>query len=65
MALMFHLYNPPSLCGVYDRPLLLHDGRAGSLKEVLTSPHNPSHVTGLGELSADELRDLLSYLETL
>ena len=58
-------YNSPSLRGVYDRVRLLHDGRARSLEEVLSGPHNPSRVTGLGELSADELRDLLAYLKTL
>jgi cytochrome c peroxidase len=58
-------YNAPSLVGVYDRALFLHDGRARSLEEVLTGPHNPARVTGLGELSAKELRDLLAYLESL
>jgi YVTN family beta-propeller protein len=58
-------YNTPSLRGVYDRVRLLHDGRARSLEEVLTGPHNPSRVTGLGELSADELQDLLAYLNSL
>jgi YVTN family beta-propeller protein len=58
-------YNTPSLRGVYDRVRLLHDGRAHSLEEVLTGPHNPSRVTGLGELSADELQDLLAFLQSL
>ncbi len=58
-------YNAPSLRGVYDRVLLLHDGRARSLEEVLSGPHNPSRVTGLGELSADEMRDLLAYLRSI
>ena len=58
-------YNPPSLRGVYDRTLYLHDGRARSLEEVLRGPHNPARVIGLGELSAEELRDLLAYLESL
>jgi cytochrome c peroxidase len=58
-------YNTPSLRGVYDRVRLLHDGRARSLEEVLTGPHNPSRVTGLGELSPEEMSDLLAYLESL
>jgi cytochrome c peroxidase len=58
-------YNTPSLRGVYDRVRILHDGRARSLEEVLSGPHNPARVTGLGELSADEMRDLVAYLETL
>jgi hypothetical protein len=53
------------LLGIYDRVLYLHDGRARSLEEVLTGPHNPARVTGRGELSADELKDLLAYLRSL
>jgi YVTN family beta-propeller protein len=58
-------YNAPSLRGVYDRVILLHDGRARSLEEVLSGPHEPSRVTGLGKLSADDVRDLLAYLRSL
>jgi len=58
-------YNTPSLIGVYDRPLLLHDGRARSLKDVLTKHHNPDHLVGQGELTADELADLIAYLNSL
>jgi DNA-binding beta-propeller fold protein YncE len=58
-------YNTPSLVGVSRRVLFLHDGRARSLRDVLTGPHNPSAVTALGELSDDELKDLLAYLESL
>ena len=58
-------YNPPSLLGVYDRIRYLHDGRAGSLEEVLRGPHNPDMVTARGELTDDELRDLLEFLRSL
>jgi cytochrome c peroxidase len=58
-------YNPPSLRGVHDRLLLLHDGRARSLEEVLTGPHDPDRVTGKGKLTEGELRDLLAYLRSL
>jgi len=58
-------YNTPSLLGVSRRVLFLHDGRARSLRDVLTGPHNPSAVTGMGELSDAELEDLLAYLESL
>ncbi len=58
-------YNTPSLLGVSQRVVFLHDGRAKSLRDVLTGPHNPSAVTGLGELTDDELEDLLAYLESL
>jgi cytochrome c peroxidase len=58
-------YNAPSLRGIYDRMLYLHDGRATTLEEVLTGPHNPNRVTGAGELTAEELQDLLAYLKSL
>jgi YVTN family beta-propeller protein len=58
-------FNTPSLVGAFRRVRLLHDGRARTLEEVLTGDHNPAQVTGQGELSADELRDLVAYLKTL
>lgn len=58
-------YNTPSLRGVSNRVRFLHTGSARSLRDVLTGPHNPAQVTGQGELSEQELADLLSYLETL
>ena len=58
-------FNSPSLRGVYDRVLFLHDGRSRSLEDLLTGPHNPARVTGQGELSDDELQDLLAYLRSL
>jgi DNA-binding beta-propeller fold protein YncE len=58
-------YNPPSLRGVFDRIVYLHDGRAKSLEEVLKGSHNPAKVTGNGELSDQEMKDLLVYLRSL
>jgi DNA-binding beta-propeller fold protein YncE len=58
-------YNPPSLLGIYDRILYMHDGRARSLEEVLQKHHNPNNVTGRGELTEDETSDLLAYLRSL
>lgn len=58
-------YNPPSLRGLYDKDPYLHDGRAATLHDVLTGPHNPEEVTGLGSLSESELDDLIAYLKTL
>jgi YVTN family beta-propeller protein len=58
-------YNPPSLLGVYDRVLYLHDGRAHTLEEALKGPHSPERVTGNGKLSEAELRDLLAYVKSL
>lgn len=58
-------FNTPTLIGVGQRVRLLHDGRANSLQEVLTGPHSPARVAGEGELTADELADLIAYLQTL
>lgn len=58
-------FNSPSLRGVYDRVLLLHDGRARSLEALLTGPHNPARVTGQGELTEEERQDLLAYVRSL
>lgn len=58
-------FNTPTLIGVYQRAKLLHDGRAKTLEDVLTGDHNPAKVTGNGDLSADELRDLIEYLKSL
>ena len=58
-------FNTPSLTSVFRRVRLLHDGRARSLEEVLTGDHSPAKVTGQGELTADDLRDLIAYLKTL
>ncbi|HEX7449507.1 MAG TPA: hypothetical protein VF306_18260 [Pirellulales bacterium] len=58
-------YNTPSLVGVHGRVRLLHDGRAKSLDELLTGPHNPDQVTGAGELTEAERADLIEYLKSL
>ncbi len=58
-------FNTPSLLAVHNKVRYLHNGRAKSLEEVLTEYHNPAKVTGLGELSADERKDLIEYLKSL
>jgi YVTN family beta-propeller protein len=58
-------YNPPSLRGLYDKDPYLHDGRAKTLREALSGPHSADSVTGLGEISDQELDDLIAYLKTL
>ena len=58
-------YNPPSLKGVYDKDPFLHDGRAKTLRDALTTGHDPESVTGLGSLSEAELEDLIAYVKTL
>ncbi|MCA9183898.1 MAG: c-type cytochrome, partial [Planctomycetales bacterium] len=58
-------YNTPSLVGVYQKARLLHDGRAKSLRDVLTKWHTPSEVGGGAELSESQLDQLIAYLKTL
>ena len=58
-------YNPPSLRGVYDKDPYLHDGRAKTLKETLTDPHNPEEFGGGAAIKDSELDDLIAYLKSL
>jgi YVTN family beta-propeller protein len=58
-------FNTPSLLGIHSRVQYLHHGRAKSLEEVLTGLHSPAKVTGLGELTEPEVRDLVEYLKSL
>lgn len=58
-------FNTPMLLGTYRKTRWLHDGRARSLEEVLSGPHDPAKVTGLGPLSPQELADLVEYVKSL
>jgi len=58
-------YSPPSLRAVYRKTRLLHHGKARSLADVLTRYHGPEKVSGEAPLSAEEVADLVAYLETL
>ncbi|MES1213055.1 MAG: beta-propeller fold lactonase family protein [Singulisphaera sp.] len=58
-------YNTPSLRNVSRKVRLLHHGRAQSIAEVLQDLHAPQNVTGRGELSAEELADLIEYVKSL
>ncbi|HEY8506690.1 MAG TPA: beta-propeller fold lactonase family protein, partial [Gemmataceae bacterium] len=62
---VYPTYNPPSLVGVHDRVRLLHDGRARSLRELLTGDHDPDKFVGRGKLTEQELDDLIAYLKSL
>jgi YVTN family beta-propeller protein len=57
-------FNPPSLRGVYDKDPYLHDGRAKTLQQLLTGPHNPENLGG-ETLSPAEVDDLVAYLKSL
>jgi cytochrome c1 len=50
---------------VHDKPLLLHDGRAKSLEQLLTGKHNPENVAGQRSLTEQELSDLVAFLKSL
>lgn len=58
-------FNPPTLRGVYARAPYLHDGRAKTLEEVLTTHHRPSQVGGVPDCTPEELADLVAYLRSL
>jgi cytochrome c peroxidase len=58
-------FNTPSLRGTYRKVRWLHDGRSRSLHDLLTGPHAPSKVTQEGELSQEQLRDLIEYVKSL
>ena len=58
-------FNTPSLLGVYGKVRFLHDGRARSLEKLLRFSHNSAVVSGGEELTAEEIRDLVAYLESL
>ena len=59
------LYDTPTLLGVYRQPTLLHDGRAKSLREVLTV-HNTGDKHGLTSgLSPAEVDELVAFLKAL
>ena len=62
---LYPTYNTPSLRNVYRKVRLLHHGRAQSIAEVLGDLHAPQNVTGRGELSANELADLIEYVKSL
>lgn len=58
-------FSAPALAGTYRKTLFLHHGRAKSLEQVLTGLHSPDRAAGLDPLSAEEVRDLVTYLQTL
>ncbi len=62
---VYRSHNPPSLRGVYDKDPYLHDGRAATLRDVLTGPHGPESLVGGEPLSGNDLDDLIAYLKAL
>jgi len=58
-------FNPPSLRGVGSRAPYLHDGRAGSLEEVLNRHHRPSQLIGEPDFTPEEMKDVVAFLKSL
>jgi DNA-binding beta-propeller fold protein YncE len=58
-------FNTPSLLGVHRKVLLLHDGRAKTLEQLLTGRHSPEKVAGTRALTPEEVADLAAYLRSL
>ena len=58
-------FNTPSLLGVYRKALLLHEGQAKSLDELLTGPHSPEKVSGSNPLTDEQRSALIAFLKTL
>lgn len=58
-------YNTPTLLGAHNRAGYLHHGRAKTLEEVVTDLHSPVKVSGTRELTPEEVRDLVAYVNSL
>jgi YVTN family beta-propeller protein len=54
-------FNPPSLRGLSHRGPFFHDGSAKKLEDVFKERKHP----GEGELSAEEVKDLVEFLRSL
>jgi cytochrome c peroxidase len=58
-------FDTPSLRECYRTAPYLHDGRAGTLRQIFTE-HNPKNLHGLTSGLTDvELDDLIEYLRSL
>ncbi|MFV2070468.1 MAG: hypothetical protein ACC645_26170 [Pirellulales bacterium] len=58
-------FDTPTLRECYRTAPYLHDGRVATLREIFTN-HNPHNLHGLtGNLSQDELDELVAYLRSL
>lgn len=60
------LFNPPSLRGISHRGPFFHDNSAATLEDVFLKHKHPAGGEGeTGESSAEEVRDLVRFLESL
>ena len=58
-------YDTPTLLGVYRVPSYLHDGRAKTLLDVLTTHNQGDKHGATGHLKKEELDDLVAFLKSL
>lgn len=58
-------FNTPSLLGVSRKTKLLHDGRVSTLTDLLKGPHAPSEFSDADRLFAQQIEDLVAFLNTL
>jgi DNA-binding beta-propeller fold protein YncE len=58
-------YDTPSLIGVYRSAPYLHDGRAGTLRDVLTTHNRDDRHGRTSHLSPAEIDDLIAFLKSL
>lgn len=58
-------FDTPSLRGIYSTAPYLHDGRAATIRDVLTT-HNPSSLHGTtAGLNEEEINQLVDFLQSL
>ena len=58
-------YDTPTLLGVYRVPSYLHDGRAKTLLDVLTTCNKGDKHGVTSHLKKEELEDLVAFLKSL
>lgn len=58
-------YDTPSLLGVYRSPPYLHDGRAKTLLDVLTTANPKDQHGKTSHLTKDQLADLVAFVKAL
>jgi len=58
-------FDTPSLRGIWDTAPYLHDGRAATLMDVLTTGNPADRHGSTSQLSTEEREDLVAYLRSL
>jgi YVTN family beta-propeller protein len=58
-------YDTPTLLGIYRNPPYLHDGRAKTLMDVLTTANPKDQHGKTSRLTKDQKEDLVAFLQSL